>query len=341
MAELGNSTSLGELNDTLFGVWSFSRSECITWMIVLCTVLVSKVTLNGLSVIVFLRDGSLRKRHMYLVINLTVADLLAGGFSPFILFDDLITPCLKWEIFLWFPIGNLATILSGLAVFFVLSSLANLAAISLERFHATFRSFKHRLMKKRTFGAAIVAVWFSVGILLAVNFLILSYGVQLPYEFHMYSFLFCCLLIIIVSYASNAANINCKTHPRGHCGVRIDRKLTKTLFIVTSVSLMLSLPNIILKFVAGSADSIPYASFQRTTVPLRFLVHCLFYLNSLVNPICYAFRMVEFKRALFSFLMCRPLLAAMLRIFVLMTCNFSKFQSLYNNTFIIYRVTFI
>ena len=99
-------------------------------MIVLCAVSVSIVTLNGLLVIVFLRERSLRKRHMYLVINLTVADLLAGGFSSFILFDDLINPCLKWEIFLWFPIGNLATILFGLAVFFVLSFLANLAAFS-------------------------------------------------------------------------------------------------------------------------------------------------------------------------------------------------------------------
>ncbi|XP_068728889.1 opsin-VA-like [Montipora capricornis] len=305
MAEFGNSTSLGELHDTLFGVWSFSQSECITWMIVQFTVSVATVTLNGLSIIVFLREHSLRKRHMYLVINLTVADLLAGGFSPFILFRDMMTPCRKWKMFLWIPIGNLAAILSGLAAFFALSSLTNLAAISLERLHATFRPFKHRLMKKKTFGAAVVAVWFTVGILLAVDLTLASYGVHLPYAFDVYLFISCCLLIILVSYTSIAAKINREKHPRRHGGVNKERKLTKTLFIVTNVSLMLSLPNIILHFVVDSVDSIAYTLYFRT----YWVSLCLFSLNSLVNPILYGFRIPEFKRALFSVLLCRPLSA--------------------------------
>ena len=307
MAEFGNSTSLGELNDTLFGVWRFSRSECITWMIVQFTVSASIVTLNGLSIIVFLRERRLRKRHMYLVINFTVADLFSGLFSPLILVHNLGFFCSEGEI-LWFTVGNSANILFGLGGFFVFSSVANLAAISLERLHATFRPFKHRLMKKKTFGAAVFAVWFTAGILPVVDFLLAFYGVYLPSAFHVYSFLSCCLLIILVSYVSIAAKINGEKHPRRHGGVNKERKLTKTLFIVTSVSLMLSSPHIILQFLFGSVHFLD-AFHYRTNVHLYLVSLCLFYLNSPVNPIFYGFRMPEFKRALFSLLLCRPLLA--------------------------------
>ena len=305
MAELGNSTSLGERDDTLCELWSFSQSECITWMIVLCTVSVSVVTLNGLSIIVFLRERSLRKCHMYLVINLTVADLFTGLFSPPILVRNLFFYCPEGEIFLGFAVGNSVAILSSLGSFFFLSSVASLAAISLERLHATFRPFKHRLMKKKTFGAAVAAVWFTAGILSAVDFLLALYDVYVPYGFHGYSFVSCCLLIILVSYVSIAAKINCETHPRRHGGVNKERKLTKTLFVVTGVSLMMSLPHIILHFVDGSVDTLYY----RTYVRLYLVSLGLLYLNSLVNPIFYGFRMPEFKRALFSVLLCRPLSA--------------------------------
>ena len=312
MAELGNATSLGEPNGTLLGVWSFSRSECITWMIVLCTLSVSIVTLNGLSIIVFLRERRLRKRHMYLVISLTVADLLAGAFSPFFMFYSLTTPCRKLEIF---PIGNFATILAGLAAFFFLSSLANLPAISLERLHATFRPFKHRLMKKRTFGAAVVAVWFTEVILVVVDLLLFSHGVQ---TFSL--FCVCVLSIPVFVAVSIAAKIDCATHPRRHGGVNKERRLTKTLFIVTSVSLILSLQYNIFGFVAGRVET----HSSRTQVRLYLVSLCLVYLNSFVNPIFYAFRMPEFKRALISVLMCRPLSARHVQEFPLnnvMPCN--------------------
>ena len=212
--ESGNSTFFGEQNVTLFEL-SVSRSECITWQLVLYTVSATIVILNGLSIIVFLRDRSLRKRHMYLVINLTVADLFVGLISPPILVSNLSFLCLEGDIFLWkswFAAENLTTsIFESLAMFFWHSSVVNLAVISLERLHATFRPFKHRLMKKRNFGAAVFAVWFTAGIWEAVNFLLFWHGVYLPYDIHRPLFFSCCLLIILVSYASIAIKMKCGT----------------------------------------------------------------------------------------------------------------------------------
>ena len=50
-----------------------------------------------------------------------------------------------------------------IAVLFVfnMASVINLAAISLERTHATFGPLQHGLVKKRIFGGAVAAVWIT------------------------------------------------------------------------------------------------------------------------------------------------------------------------------------
>ena len=57
-----------------------------------------------------------------------------------------------------------------LRYFFPLASVTNLAAISLERMHATFRPFKHRLIKKKIFGAAVAGVPFTAALSTAIVF---------------------------------------------------------------------------------------------------------------------------------------------------------------------------
>ena len=182
-----------------------------------------------------------------------------------------------------------------------LASLINLGVISLERMHATFRPFKHRLIKKKIFGAAaavvrIGAVAISTGIVSQMNFQRLFYeGIRTFLISYLSYFLFC-LLTIIVSYSSMAIKTVYGTQPHHRSAANRGRKLTKTLFIVTVVSLLLTLPFIIVGFcgILELCTSIPFyldLSFQ-----------FMFYANSLVNPVLYAVRMPEFKRALISFL---------------------------------------
>ena len=53
-------------------------SECIAWLTVFGIEAVAIVTLNALTIIVYLKELSLRKRRMYLVINQAFADMLTG-----------------------------------------------------------------------------------------------------------------------------------------------------------------------------------------------------------------------------------------------------------------------
>ena len=53
----------------------FSSSECIAWLTVLNIEAVAIVTMNALTIIIYLKEQILRKRSMYLVISLAVADM--------------------------------------------------------------------------------------------------------------------------------------------------------------------------------------------------------------------------------------------------------------------------
>ena len=221
----------------------FSASECIARVSVFGIEAVTIVMLNALTIIVYLKERSLRKRSMYLVINQAVADMFVGATLIFIcLFMGHM--CELWTI-------NLArSLFVSLWTVSPLASLINLGAISLERTHATFRPFKHRLVKKKIFRAAAAIVWITAGAL-STGFLLRLIFDPSDYEggrifFISYAFsFFFCLLTIIVSYSSMAIKIVYGTQPH-HCSATSrGRKLTKTLFIVTAVSLLLTLPFII------------------------------------------------------------------------------------------------
>ena len=127
----------------------FSSSECITWLAVFLTISVAIVIVNLLLIVFFLKKRSLRSRAMYLVINLTIADMFVRGFSHFSLFVTL----LYLRDIAQFPHLTLElTLTTGfLFVWFPLTSLTNIAVISLDQMHATIRPYtalRHRLIKK-------------------------------------------------------------------------------------------------------------------------------------------------------------------------------------------------
>ena len=273
-----------------------SSSECIIWFTVFTAEFVAIVTVNLLSILLFIKNRSLRTRSMYLVISLTVADMLvgvlSGGYVPFYFLQRcrLIKLNLSWEV---------GFSLSGFSLFFPFVSLTNIAVISVERFHATFRPFRHRLIKRWVYVVAITAVWVFPLIVLVI------WRVELLYliGYHHYileSFCLLCLIVTFVSYTSILFKFRFGAHPQRHCAAALrQRKLTVTLFITTLVSLLLWLPYIIYLLVWWSTNI-----FNSLSPPedFRLCLSSLFllYANSLVNPILYTIRMPDFKKALLS-----------------------------------------
>ena len=261
----------------------FSSSECIIWVTVFAAEFLAIVIVNLLSIIVFIKNRSLRTRKMYLVISLTVADMLVGGLSGSVLLFKV--PAWKSCDFVeFYPVVPLI-------------SLTNITVISLERMHATFRPLRHRLVKRWIYVVAIAVVWVFPGIAagLEKERKILKICVNFLWEAH--SIL--CLFVIFASYTSIFLKLRFRAHPQRHFAANLrQKKLTVTLFITTLVSLLMWLPYNIFRFLSITSNGISHS----TTILLnadRFLV-LLFFANSLVNPILYTVRMPEFKKALFS-----------------------------------------
>ena len=278
-----------------------SSSDCIIWFTVFTAEFVAIVTVNLLSIILFIKIRSLRTRSMYLVISLTVADMLVGGLSGSVSQLDLLRKCHFVNVYL--VSLKVIIVLRSFFLLFPFVSLTNIAAISLERFHATFRPFRHRLIKRWVYVVAIVVVWVFPVITLVIRdieWFLIRHHLYL-WESH------CCLCLIItfVSYTSILFKFRFGAHPQRHCAAALrQRKLTVTLFITTLVSLLLWLPYGIYLFVVWLSGICNYRIAYPKGVTWGYLMRFLFYANSLGNPILYAIRMPDFKKALLSFFRC-------------------------------------
>ncbi len=273
----------------------FSFPECVTWLAVGLAESVAIVTLNIITIIVFIQNRNLRKRSMYLVLNLAVVDMLTGAFAVNDLFHNVgAYRCNFWEDHSSQSIATIY-ILTILLRLFPVSSVTNITVISLERLHATLRPFKHRLLKKWVYGLTIAVVWVTAGSLSVA-----------PYYYFLYLwFSFCsiCLFIITVSYASIVIKVRCGAQPQHHGAASRERKLTMTLLIMTVVSLLLYLPYIIFNFLIFISK---FKILSSVSFHLQGAIIVLFYANSLANPILYAIRMPEYRSAVLALFRKRP-----------------------------------
>ena len=291
------------MNNSTYQWKVLPHDECITWLAVMMVESVAIVTLNVFTVTILIKTRSLRRRAMYLVINLAVADVFVGGCSEVIEFYYMGWQCNLWKYIVvgktrWQDV-HVFTVAQRL---FVVASVTNIVAISLERMYATFFPLRHRVTKKRIYVVTVGMVWaFAAAVSIsAVNVYFNSLKLYLLFSLACF-----CLLTICVCYASIAVKIYCGAHPQHHGAASRERKLTVTLFIMTFVSLLTYLPFVLWELIDYTIGNDNFL-FELKQFRLRFFLVVLYHANSLVNPILYAIRMPEFKRALISLSFCRP-----------------------------------
>ena len=206
----------------------FSSTKCITLLAVFVTESLIIVSVNLLTIIVFIKNRNLRTRAMYLVISLTVADMLVGLLSqspsPLVFMQD------TCDLLRRVPLdGKIETLFSITMPVLPLVSLTNIAVISLERTHAAFRPFKHRVIKKWVYGVIIATVWVLPVIILSAAMFISFYDLT-DNSFILWPIYYCfCLFVICVSYACISIKFVCGAYPQHHGAVNRQRKLTVTL----------------------------------------------------------------------------------------------------------------
>ena len=284
----------------------WSLSECVPWMTVYLAESVAIVTFNLCTIIVFIRNRNLRTRSTYLVINLAVSDMLAGGAAVYTVFYQIGVACNLWKRHSVQDGTN--TFIAVLMTFFPIGSLTTIAAIALERMHATVRPFRHRVLKKWVYRLIATVVWVISGLISIATILLLKFEETIFYGFYLQvTFVSICLLIICVSYTSIVIKVRCGTQPQHQGAISRERKLTMTLLMVTVVSLLLYLPNVIYRYVLYISK---FKILRPLPLSVRFhlvsVLLFLYYGNSLANPILYAIRLPKYRSAVLALFRKRP-----------------------------------
>ena len=267
----------------------FSPQQNPTWLVVFNTECIVIVIINAFTIFAFARHPHLRKLTTYLIINLTVADLLVGAVTV--------------PLFLYYPeeikLGNgfswRKLICLTFRKMFPLASQANISLISLERLHATLCPFRHCLIEKWVYFKIIIGSW-VIALLLSsgLSFLYLCIPEAFPYAWASYTVL--TLLILTISYTIINNSVKGNPLPHNSGSVVSDRKLSVTLFIVTFVSTLTILPKAIRLSIPEDIRRLSQLSYAARE-SVHFTLLGLYLANSMVNPLIYAIRMQEFRKA--------------------------------------------
>ena len=239
---------------------------------------------NLVTIWIFLKQR-LRKRAYFLLISLAVADLLVG-----MLTIPLYT-AINTMLYLSRPHLSLLHVSNLTDIFTSTASIVTLAAISLERMYGIGWPFRHRTLSFRVYMFAIAISWILAAILTSI--VILAHFSIITLENAIYTrtlFLSTPLLLMCIAYYVVWKKQKTMMGNQNHI-VR-EKRLAKTLFIITAASLLTWLPYQILFLLVyfNVTGNLPDATFS--------IIKFLQFSNSLVNVIIYPFRITEFKNAL-------------------------------------------
>ena len=247
-------------------------------------------TINGVTLLAFAKNHHLRKRTTYLMINLTVADLVVGAVTQPM--DLYYYTGYQAAGFSWQCIS--ITILYNI---FPVASLTNLSLIALERLHATLCPFRHCLIDKWLYFKIVICSWL-ISLCLSSVMVVLEKNKAFAYAY-LYawtSLIVLTLMILSISYVIIIVNVKSNPPPHHFGAVASDRKLSVTLFIVTVVSILTILPYAVYAVIMAGGGKWNQLS-KMAKFHIRGAVNILYYASSLVNPLIYTMRMKEFRKA--------------------------------------------
>ena len=252
---------------------------------------------NTFTIFVFWKHRNRLQRASFLLVNLAVADLFVGFSQVVVSGAFQIPPPLEEN-----RISKRASNMDILAAFqtaFSFASVFFLVLISLERAYALIWPLHHRVASFKGYIYSAISVW-AAGAALGTLALLAANGVFDDFVHWMVAL--CCIVVlslttICVSYLAirtrlqnSPPAVDTAAHNRER-GTEQMKKLSKTLFIVISASLVCWIPSVVM-----------YCVWLLCPECVPFLVVRIFGMcrlaNSLVNPIIYCFRIPMFRKAL-------------------------------------------
>ena len=256
------------------------------WLPIFTTEFLVIVIINVLTLMAFARNHRLRNRSTYLVMNLTVADLLVGCLTGPAFLLNTTEESVIWRNYITF----------AALVTFPFAAQSNLSLICLERLHATVFPFRHCLLGRWFYCRIITGSWIISSVMGFVVAHLLSEGsYAAEFSYLSASFTLFNTLVLTVSYSIVTISVQ-KSPQSQHRGTSAkEKKLTVTLFIVIGVSVLAMMPITLYKFLPINIQT-KLASDRYKHV--GYAIDVIYFTSSIVNPIVYAIRLREFRNTI-------------------------------------------
>ena len=243
------------------------------------------LTGNSITVYIFWTIRKRLKRTSYLLINLAVADILAGIGIALYVYNHFVS------------IKELTKTATIIGLVGILCSLLSMVLISLERMCAILWPFRHRILSIWHYHISVGIVWFMAFSTATLNASIDVFNTKSNFTFVTAVAIFCSVALISGAYLAIWISTRRNRMPgRTYRSTEQDRKLAKTLFLVTALSIIVFLPKGINYTFSTYKEHMHSFWVQLTIVAQQT--------NSILNPAVYCFNMPEFKESLKK-LLCR------------------------------------
>ena len=270
-----------------------SRVEGITLSVVFLSEAVLIVTGNLLTIGLFAKEKKLRKKSLFLVVNMAFADLISGAVSLPLYVYLYIGPMYrlwKWDTsYIKLSIGWDVTDTT-----FSQASLISAVFIALERFYAIYWPLKHRTLSTKAYYITIVIIW-TLALLVSAVFNLVKYLIS--DKAAIYAWMSFPLLFLFIVCACNIGICRTfhkrKVSPQQGNRASQSQRLTVTLLLVSTTSLLSWLPLV-------TANYTFYG--QNITTSKWYLIYdiinILNFSNCFVNAVVYSLRIPEFRQSL-------------------------------------------
>ena len=242
---------------------------------------------NGLVVGAFIRHSRLRTITNYFVVSLAVADIIVGVISIPI-----------WISMLLYSSGGSAlnTVYYLLDLFAGTSSILHLVFISFERFFAVVFPIRHRNTSAKIYYIFLIAVWVIPAAACGSSVKLRKANQEANMLFLFITFFVLPLIVILYTYARiwRAARVRIQPHPESSRTLKRDMRIAFTIALVIGFFVIAWSPFFTVQLLIVFCQQCQPRIYS---TDLLLFVKFMHYSNSAVNPIVYAVKILEFRRA--------------------------------------------
>ena len=276
--------------------------------IILCSAFVVEVVLiavgNLLTVVLFAFNRKLRRKSLFLVINMAFSEAMLGTVCLPLYVYLIAGPTFQlWENAYELQM-RLDIVVHVLHTIFTHSSLISAVFISFERFYAIYWPLKHRGLSVREYFIIILTTWVLAIIVCAVHNAEHYFHLGLSfYGWVLFPLVFLsavCVLNIGILMKFHGGGLGSITLQQQNRSAQNMKRLTKTLLFTSMTAILSWLPLLIGNcLVADHEVYIPPHSYWLYVILMN-------YTNSIVNPVLYVLRISEFRSSLLLLCLRRP-----------------------------------